>query len=162
MSLSISVWKNDIALASINWFRNPLGLITVVERNLQARFVDDVLSDRGINSLRDICGRWSYDEAKNIDRKLFKKVVDRYGELFLQIDDSEIFLEFRDDNEFKQFMVGSFVPICPVRYKLTGRLIEHLNLRQSHDGEIYKTWMRELMRVADVLQDETTEFYCTN
>ena len=173
MSLDISVSKDGEELASINWLRNPFGLEQWAERN-----VGDKVSNFGI-TLYDVCNNWAYDEAKNVDRKLFKDIVDLYWEEIKRLEIGYFFFNFR---EFLNFIpglngfpkdvpeFGSVLKISKAVWKgdLYGIPQEYFydnsryHLGSNYSLRFYKSWFKELVDIAELLQDPETEFYCSN
>lgn len=174
MSLDISVSKDGEELAGINWLRNPFGLEQWAERN-----VGDKVSNFGI-TLYDVCNNWAYDEAKNVDRKLFKDIVDLYWEEIRRLERGYFFFNFR---EFEVMVAQHYnlfpkedLP-CVINPEILGSIWKgdlygipqeyFCNDNIFHLGThfhlvAYKLWFKVLVDLAELLQDPETEFYCSN
>ncbi|MGC2239151.1 MAG: hypothetical protein WA584_23550 [Pyrinomonadaceae bacterium] len=155
MSLKISVGKNYSAddfedIAEINWLRNPFGLQAVVEANVL---------EKHDPTLWDVCNRWSYAEAKNIDRLLFKETIDWYAERFYALE--QIYIFFGSERSLKQFIPTAQSITFPARFTVES-IAEECHLGRVGSTYGYKNWMRELQKIAEILQNPETEFYCTN
>lgn len=173
MSLDISVYypeghpKSDISL-SINWLRNPFGL---------ERWAQDNTELKSEPNLYEVCNKWNYEKAINIDRPLFKQVVDRYWEAIQKL---ELGYFFFDLPSFIQFvaphynvlpMETSIIGVDRVkgaiwRGSILGIPMEHFRNPVFHMGpctlDDYKRWFGELVEIAELLQDPDTVFYCSN
>ena len=174
MSLDISVSKDGEELASINWLRNPFGLEQWAERN-----VGDKVSNFGI-TLYDVCNNWAYDEAKNVDRKLFKDIVDLYWDEIRRMERGYFFFNFQEYVGLIPYYHGfpvekpnwfdSIAEIKDAIWKgdLYGIPQEYFcNDNIFHLGihfhlVAYQLWFKELVDIAELLQDPETEFYCSN
>ena len=84
MSLEIDLIEKETGneVMSLNWLRNPFGLQTWAEDNVGMKIVQRVRGISGreelFEDLRYVCNHWSYEDSSDIDRGLFKQVVDTY------------------------------------------------------------------------------------
>jgi len=173
MSLDISVSKDGEELASINWLRNPFGLEQWAERN-----VGDKVSHFGI-TLYDVCNNWAYDEAKNIDRKLFKDIVDLYWEEIRRLERGYFFFNFQEYVGLIPYYHGfpvekpTFRNITEIKDAIWKGDLYGIPQEYFHDdakfhmGSFYtlgqyQSWFKVLVDLAELLQDPEIEFYCSN
>lgn len=160
--MSLSNDEEDEVI-SLNWLRNPFGLERWAELNVGEK-VNLPENER----LWDVCNRWTYDKSNEIDRKLFKKVVDIY---WSKIQNLQVGYFVFDLPGYRQMVEG------PVGMKLTRRYYEYrrdgadIAIRMecfkrdlSLDNptlEKWKEWFHRLVVFAEKLQDPNMEFYCS-
>lgn len=172
MSLNLYLYTETEEVASLNWLRNPFGLCQWAEDNFG-----------GEGMLYMVCNQWAYDNGANIDRTLFKSVVDNYWH---QISESTTSYFWFNETQYNRFIkphekyfpggilgriIGSQVTPdnrvgIPLSY-FDKELPEPLSLKRRHQQdstmkEIYVNWFKELVDFADKLQNTLYTFYCEN
>lgn len=182
MSLDISLTtKDEEEIMDMNWFRNPYGLCNWAEDNLEYL---ELQPGSESSTLYYVCNHWAYDKSKDVDRKLFKGVVDYYWE---HIKDMDRAYYFFDLSSYRQFVEPSLHLIPKVKNILgqldimdivymreqRGRIgidVEYFkpkefNLSRHNTTSMLKDskkWFKQLVEFAEELQDEATIFYCSN
>ena len=163
MSLDISLIdkKTSEEVMSLNWFRNPFGLERWAESNVGEK--TDMLEE---SRLWYVCNHWCYGESNNIDRKLFKQVVDEY---WAKIQEIELGCFVFDLPEYRQFVEGKLKSGLDYfegdfRYQEDNTKIA---IRMDYFDDVksldeYKEWFQELVLFAERLQDADVEFDCSN
>ena len=161
MSLEISLRKkgDEEEAMSLNWLRNPFGLERWAEANV-GKTDNSPENER----LWHVLNNWNYGKSKEIDKCLFKEVVDGYWCIIRELE------------------VGYFAFTLPMyRQFVEGKLRKRLEFsdwcyRRGHteiaikmeffedvatlDG--YKEWFHRLVLFAEKLQEQGMEFYCSN
>ena len=179
MSLSISLYENNSEIASMNWLRNPFGLERWAEGNFKYATKGFAIPVTLSASLWDVCNKWSYDDSSNVDRPLFKFVVDIYNSVIQKL---EIGYYWFGVSEFMQFVLPhvDVLPAAPFGgdcYRIKGNIFyaDKVGIPQEYWVHIwpknevrlcklghYKMWFTELVEFAELLQDPAYVFYCSN
>lgn len=165
MSYDLILFEGEEEIASINWIRNPFGL--------QRWACDNVHIETEIG-LWEVCNKWSYKESNNIDRALFKRVVNAYNEVIQSMTEGWFWFDKDTWNQTKnQFASGNYpAPTwwnrdCshPMEWEHRGRIRIPMNMFE-HNGQMnltdYKSWFSELVHIADLMQDPEVEVYISN
>lgn len=182
MSLDLYLYdrETDEEVAWVNWLRNPFGLCNWA--------MDNVDHDLGASiTLHRVCNMWSYDKGDDINRELFKTVVDDYGRCVMELKCG--YFCFDDwGKALANFTSGNWsAPTCPDRWWPFDYLNDHkdvINLNgklaipqewfsnpmqsdpfyPAWDASLvaYQAWYRQLMDFANLLQDDRYRFYCSN
>ena len=183
MSLDISLLKKPEGeikegqqleeIASMNWLRNPFGLCNWAEDNFKA------VGAKTDTELWYVINHWNYKDSPNVDKKLFKSVVDSYWKVLQKIDkgyfffDVYCYIQFIEPHRDKfpdEFIAAmDSKKIAGLNHKLESKIgipMEHfipeiIDLG-GMDLEKYKNWFFELVKFAEKLQDEDVIFYCSN
>jgi len=166
--------KDGNEVSEINWLRNPYGLCNWAEDN-----IDDPDTE-SLGTLYYVCNYWAYDGEAYIDRQLFRAVVLKYFYAIRRLKEGYFFFNLP---EYRQFIEGKLefmktedsplgLPrrIVGSRYDHRGRLAIPMqqfadpvfDLGGLHTLDHYKTWSKELVDFAELLQDPNNEFYCSN
>lgn len=158
-------------VASMNWLRNPFGLCNWAEDNFEA------VGAKTDTKLSFVINNWSYETSNDINRELFKSVVDGYWKVLQKIDKGYFFfdiysyLQFIEPNRKKlptehDNILGIDL-ITGMNWKLSkvGIPMEHftkkiIDIDNSLDH--YKDWFNELVEFSNKLQDKKLIFYCSN
>jgi hypothetical protein len=197
MSLDIGLYEGDgddaREVASLNWLRNPFGLCQWAEDNAEPG-VDD--------SLWCACNHWNYDKSAEVNRPLFKAIVDAYAAKVAKLEVGHFYFDTLDgfyglvaperasNAEFMKQMgllhTGMAAHLC-----LDSRLnvddpLETPGAFSDEKGRLaipqdefstytkgrmygsdmglsyYKEWFGRLEAFADLLQDQSLRFYCSN
>lgn len=177
MSLDIALYDNDDnCIAEMNWLRNPFGLCKWAEDNCHYVWNSVPVENE---RLWYVCNNWAYDKSNEVDRIQFKKVVDRY---WYTLQTLETTYYFFDLPSYRQFIEGkldhlptkmlAFVETLSIegsKYDNQQRLLIPVDLFKSpifHLGKVssekQKAWMLELVKFAELLQNESNRFYCSN
>lgn len=189
MGLDISLYTDDPELPAMdmNWLRNPFGLRDWAEDNY--RIGTGVIAHGGVTEgpehdpgLWHVINNWSHDRGGQVDRPLFKRVVDEYWSI---IDNLEVgyfvfnlggYLQFVEEHS-SQLPREYIIPQHRIGRHITGSLTlgrgDRLAIPQDHfahrafnlgDPSLarYKAWFAELVRFAELLQDDRYHFYCSN
>jgi hypothetical protein len=156
MSLDLTLYIEENGeeeiIADMNWLRNPFGLVNFVQSNLD---------EKREPNLYYVCNEWSYSKGNQVDRKLFKEVVDWYAERFLKLD--KMYATFDSFRSLKaQIPEIAFGEDLTYPAKIPIEKFEGYRGFRDNQIEFYKNWMRELQDFANKLQDERTIFYCSN
>ena len=163
MSLDISLIdkKTGKEVMSLNWLRNPFGLEQWAESNVGEK--PDML---GKPTLYYVCNNWCYDESDNIDRKWFKRVVDRY---WSEIRELKVGYFVFDLPEYRQFVEGKlkreldyFTEDFEYREDNTEIAIRMDCFDEAKSLDGYKEWFQQLVMFAEILQEADVEFDCSN
>lgn len=165
-------------IISINWLRNPFGLCQWAEDNADPK-IDF--------TLWFVCNEWSYDKSAKINRPMFKAVVDAYGEKVRSLNAGYFWFPVdRWPQTIEQMKSGALPsprnsdgwilehplknPNCVLRDAKIGIPQEWFSctyrphpLRWAWDASLdaYRTWFGQLESLAEQLQDEQYEFYCS-
>ena len=183
MSLDIALYTDDPELPEVemNWLRNPFGLRDWAEDNYR---IATGAGEREID-LYHVINHWNYDRAEQVDRPLFKRVVDEYGAVLSGLDRGYFVFDLSGYIQFvephlslinREYIIPSApeigTRIAGSKYVGKGacsRLAipqEHFAPRAFNLGRCtldrYKEWFGELVRFAELLQDERYRFYCSN
>lgn len=163
MSLDISLIdkKTGKEVMSLNWLRNPFGLERWAESNVGEK--TDMV---GKPTLYYVCNNWYYDESGNIDRKWFKRVMDRY---WTKIQEIEFGYFVFNLSEYRQFVEGKLKRGLDYfegdfRYQKdnTEIAIRMDCFDEAKSLDEYKGWFQQLVLFAERLQDADVEFDCSN
>lgn len=173
MSLDLYLYTDTEEIASMSWLRNPFGLCQWAEDNFG-----------GDGMLAFVCNQWAYDKCEEIDRAMFKRVVDEYWERIKQAPISYFWFNESQYNQFLKPHESYFIQ--DVLGGIAGRLqtIDNrkgipisyfdkpdpppsLDLKRKRNQsstikENYETWFHELVVFADKLQNQEYKFYCEN
>ena len=171
MSLDLYLYDQDgLMLATLNWIRCPFGLCNWAEDN----------AGDGEQSLWYVCNAWAYDKGKDVDRVGFKRVVDAYWERIQQLERGYYWFDLPAYRDIVERNCG-WIPYelggggasryvderynekrdklgIPMEYFTAGVF----HLAGQNTLKHYKEWFYILVRFAELLQDETTTFHCTN
>ncbi len=175
MSLDITLTnrKTNEEVASMNWLRNPYGLCRWAEDNID--IIEGASSD--VVNLHFVCNNWAYSKGKDIDRKLFKQVIDTYWEKIQKLErgyyafDLASYMSFVQPRFelFPHTVIFGQLSIEEAKFLPDRRLaipMEYFNKPIFNLGhcslENYKNWFKELVDFAELLQDEDNEFDCSN
>ena len=172
MSLDLYLCTDTEEIASMTWLRNPFGLCQWAEDNFG-----------GDGMLAFVCNQWAYDKCEEIDRAMFKRVVDEYWERIKQAPTSYFWFNETQYNQFlrpyESYFVkdivggirGRLVTIdnrkgIPISYFDKPDLPACLNLKRSSQSSTikdnYDSWFHELVIFAKKLQNQEYKFYCEN
>jgi len=167
MSLDIALYNSaDEEVAAMNWLRNPFGL---------CQWAEDNVGD-GEQSLYFVCNAWTYDEAVNVNRVFFKRVVDAYWERIQVLErgyycfNLSAYIQFVEGNAFG-FPRTKWRSIVDAEYAKDGTYIKIpmeyfvdpvFHLAGYNTLDHYKEWFTELVEFAELLQDESLRFECDN
>ena len=173
MSLDILLTKNGEEISEMNWLRNPFGLCNWAMDNARPDLLQYPLG------LWFVCNHWAYDKSSELNRVLFKGVVDAWWQIVRMLDigyfkfDLPAYRQFIEDKKYKlhtrDFAFGKI--IVGSKYDDDSNLLipmEHFrdwDLGIKNGGTVlqhYKEWFLELVGFAELLQDEDTVFYCSN
>lgn len=185
MSLDIKVFNKESGstVSEMNWLRNPFGLERWAEHNVGMDLVAEGLVKKG-RGLWYVCNNWAYSKASRVNRKLFKEIVDLYWERVQKLKEGYYCFDLQS---FRQFVAPKLhllptkkVKYCDVEF-VDGEKYVHfddghtlLAIPMRHfagpgfnlgvDGSLdnMKAWFRELVDLADALQDKGNGFYCSN
>ena len=172
MSLSLYLLDSEGEVITwLGWLRNPFGLCNWAEANASNK--EDKVN------LWDVCNNWSYSDSDNIDRKLFKSVVDEYHTRLLRL--PYTYFKFNDAN-LRQF-IHPYIDYFPLAIdgRIRGSLFNDeedrvliplsyfdkvpLDIKRNDSltmHEHYFKWYSQLVEFAEQLQNESYRFYCTN
>lgn len=175
MSLSMRLIDNqNESVLDINWLRNPYGLGPWAQRMVEyvAGTPDPFPEDQ---TLWWVCNHWAYDQSDKIDRKRFHRVVEAYAGHLLPLKEGYFFFT---KSEYQQLILPHDARIPKTLEGIKGMVMSHrrmgipmevfkdpvfnLGIRKHTVLEHYQDWYQRLMRFADLLQDESLEFYCSN
>jgi hypothetical protein len=175
MSLDISLVKKDgTEVMSMNWLRNPFGLCQWAEDN--AHYAG--LKPR--KRLWYVCNNWNYKNSRRINRPLFRDVVYEYANKLMELSRGYYFFDLPSYRQFiephKDFLpweAGAFFGnpwITGSKYDDRKRLmvpVEHFAMHGCFalpDVSLgyYKKWYDDLIEFAELLQDKTFKFHCSN
>lgn len=173
MSLDLYLYTETEEIASLNWLRNPFGL---------CQWAEDNFGGEGLLTL--VCNQWAYDKCEEIDRRLFKSVVDDYWSRISIHITSYFWFNEAQYNQFLKPYEGYFLldivggiagrmqtvdnkKGLPLSYFDKDNLPDSLNLKRRHSSdstikEIYINWFKQLVDFADKLQNKEYKFYCEN
>lgn len=182
MGLDIALYRGtdeeSEEIISLNWLRNPFGLCNWAEDNFE--HVEKKAGNTWSGfSLWDVCNQWSYDKSTEINRKIFKLVVDQYASTLLPLNTSYFFFDLPGYRQFIQRkelrlpghdnFIGDFYAIDNSFYDDRQRLaipVDHFKHPSFNLGECstvrYQEWFKKLVEFGNLLQDETLRFYCSN
>ena len=188
MGLDITLSERDsdgteIEIASMNWLRNPFGLRDWAEDNYQIAMD---LTDRPSDTpdLWYVVNNWNYEKSANVDRALFKAIVDEYWVVLKDLKEGYFVFTLSGyiniiepnrsslpseniiagDSRFGKKIVGAkYVGAEREKIAIPQRLfaspVWHLG---RYDLGSYLAWYRELVDFAEKLQDTRYTFYCSN
>jgi len=173
MSLDISLYNSaDEEVASMNWQRSPFGL---------CQWAEDNVGD-GQLSLYHVCNDWAYDKSADVDRAEFKRVVDLYWKAIKELKrgyfyfDLPAYIQFVEGNtkSFPRTQWGSIVNVQYVdeRARIKIPMEYFSSMKYSDDPwfemigyntlEYYKNRFAKLVEFAELLQDKSLRFECSN
>lgn len=170
MSLDIEVKYKEQKI-EINWLRNPFGLCSWVEDNVESRY-----------SLYKVCNKWTYGKSKKVNRKYFLKVVNDYLNKIQGLRagyfafDLGAYIQFVEKHSYlfpKEQIVTDYYKIIGSFYRNDKLYIpmEYFNkpeynlISNCYPGGMltyYKNWYNKLYDIALLLQNKKSEFYCSN
>jgi hypothetical protein len=170
MSLDISLYnrKTGEDIIEMNWLRNPFGLERWASDNANLEMKKD---------LWYVCNHWNYKKASRVNRGLFKSVVDKYWEVISNLTEGFFCFDLPAYRQFvegkTQFMVqedwafGQRIKgakyegerLAIPMWQFTPQVID---LGGKNKLEDYQEWFRELVRFAELLQNENYRLYCSN
>lgn len=170
MSLDISLSKNEEEVISMNWLRNPFGLERWASDNTNLNFKKD---------LWYVCNHWNYDKSSRVNRQMFQEVVLQYWEVVKELKDGYFYFDLPAYQQFvepnKKYMELNFnnLGIKGERYNTDKQDDRRLAIPmwqfkhpefhlQNCSLEYYKNWFNELVEFAELLQDKSYAFYCSN
>lgn len=173
MSLDLGIFNIEgEVICEFNCLRNPFGLVQWTEDNcpmdeFTANIFSDMIEERGHERpqgkglLWYVCNHWNYDNAKNVDRKVFKEVVDWYAE---KLEKLEVGYFYFDENSYDQFCRGKglLILIRENRLDITPNTCAVFNLGRIRCLNDYKEWFQKLIEIANLLQNFDNIFYCSN
>jgi hypothetical protein len=185
MSLDLSVTNPTTGQqCEMNWLRNPYGL----ERWARANY-RYVKKKEPTPSLWDVCNIWAYENAVEVNRPLFLSTVQCYGEVILALEQGYFWFDVSASIQFVEPHLEQFPRYDPLAKwgiaddslrieksvhfnKELGIPMEYFGHPCFHLSDIYRPhahtlahyqdWYRELIQLAEVLQDPETEFSCSN
>ena len=164
MSLEISLRKKGEGgvIMSLNWLRNPFGLEQWAESNTEIENTE--IENTEHERLRYVCNHWNYDKAKEIDKKLFKEVVDKYWAIIREVEVGRFVFDLPEYRQFVEGPIGKKLKYGDYKYR-NGHTEIAIKMELfkdvlSLDG--YKEWFLKLVVFAEKLQEEDIEFYCSN
>ena len=185
MSLDINLTLNGETIAAMNWLRNPYGLERWAHGNLT-----HLMSFRSADlpmDLWQVCNEWNYGKSAQIDRPMFKRVIDAYWQVIQRLDHAYFWFDAQSYQQFTQR--------APCEHHVDGPhfdkhpqqiegMVTHGNEQKERIGlpmepfkesvyavwrreyptllEQYQAWFAELVLFAEKLQDTQTVFYCSN
>jgi len=188
VDISLLKWsgtENEEEIESMNWLRNPFGLCNWAVDNYVywCKKKYDCYSKNGKNNLLyHMLNCYAYDKGKKLDRKKFLEIVQTYYDLLNNIEEGYFFFDLNSYRQFiqpkyntflKGYNYGDFRTIHGEKYDKYNRNVlmipqsEFVNYECVHSIKTdmslskYKAWMRELLDFAEMLQDESLEFYCS-
>ena len=167
MSLDLTLYdKNDEEVNWINWLRNPFGLERWAEANTK-------MADKLPLSLYEVCNKWNYDKSAEIDRKLFKEIIDKYWEEVQKLERGYFFFDIASYRQFVE-PYNNLIPknkwgnYIDAKYE-DGEIkipMEYFEPKEFNLGRVslenYKKWFKELVVFAEELQNEEYRFTCSN
>lgn len=172
LDLVLTHKKNGEDDYSLNWLRNPFGLCNWVEDNTDLKLKKD---------LYYVCNRWAYDNAKNLNRKLFQEVVLAYQEPINNLErgyfwfDLPSYIAFIQPNihslPMRTSTLGGQPRIDAAIYNRNGDKygipMEYFGASCFHMGgrhtlKHYKEWYGRLVEFAEVMQNRDYRFHCSN
>lgn len=166
MSLDIDLYRGEEEVAQMNWLRNPFGLCNWAEDNTAHVGYTPPQSNR---RLWYVCNNWAYDESKNIDRKLFQEVVLNYKKVIDELKIGYFFFNRTSKQHLYCKEDPASLTMRPApgdRYMISietfAACTTTINLGDKVTLEAYKEWFGELVKFAELLQDESLTFYCSN
>lgn len=177
--------SNDTTVKELNWLRNAFGLIQWAEDNVGnfiniAKFTEIPKNER---PLYYVCNHWSYNTANQIDRALFKRVVLEYNQ-FVQLM-SQGYFYFNSIEQLHTYW-NEFVSWNKIWNKKNIQSLDtalyfpntlgyniqipiavfysddDINDHYIHNLDEYKQWFKELVELAELMQDPSTNVYITN
>lgn len=183
MGLDISLYDGEGEVVSMNWLRNPFGLRDWAEDNYQIATGTFGKPD-DVPDLWYVINHWNYAEGVNVDRALFKSVVDEYWSVLRGIEEGYFCFTLSGyiniiephrgalpseniiagDSRFGRKIIGAkYVGERSERIAIPQRLftspVWNLGRRGLPD---YLAWFHELVTFAEKLQDTRYRFYCSN
>ena len=161
MSLNISLRdkETDEEIMSLNWLRNPFGLERWAGDN-----VGEVINVPIRQRLGYVCNNWNYEKSNEIDRQLFKEVVDGY---WTALQKREVGYFVFDLPEYRQFVEGDIGR--KLEFEDYGYRKDHTEIAIKMECfceypslQEYKEWFYQLVLFAEKLQDPNVVFHCSN
>ena len=166
MSIDLHLYDGEEEIISLNWLRNPFGLCNWAEDN-----VGDNLR------LHYVCNEWTYGKSDQVNRPLFKQVVEEYWARIQKLDAGYFFFDLSSYRQFVEPHIAAFPgkrlfdiwSIDGSKYDQRGRLMIPMGhfdrpefdvFKPSLEG--YREWFSELVRFAEKLQNEKHRFYASN
>lgn len=169
MSLDISLTNKttDEVVADMNWLRNPFGLCNWAEDNVNVKTK---------RSLWYVINHWNYGKSHRVNRPLFKQVVDEYWQAIEPLEKGYFFFNIASYMSFVQ----PHLDVLPVtnqfhqprieggifkghKYGIPIELFDKPCFNLGYSSlESYKEWFRQLVEFAELLQDKSNRFYCSN
>lgn len=145
--LSCKSCGNEIK--SMNWLRNPFGLIYWIKDNT------------GID-LWHVINEHSYRNSHKVDREEFLKLAEAAYEAVSRLDKAHFKVQAKDAGYFGLSLDladrvedgYAFFPLCDSVCQAAG--LGHASL------DSYKKWTEELLDFAKALQSDSVEYYCSN
>lgn len=173
MSTDLYLYTESKEIASIDWLRNPFGL---------CQWAEDNFGEEGLLTM--VTNQWAYDKCEEIDRRLFKQVVDDYwARINIHATSYFWFNEAQYQRFIKPYEVhflgyiafsgiaGTIQTVdnkkgIPIGYFDKDNLPDSLSLKRRRQGntikEMYLNWFAELVDFANKLQNKEYRFYCEN
>ncbi len=170
MSLDISVTTSEEEV-ELNWLRNPFGLCNWAEDNVHPKTR---------RSLWYVCNHWSYKKSCRVNRPLFQEVVLAYWEQIKRLKQGYFVFDLPSYRQFIEPNISHLPtespnPFSSVRWikgsKYTNdrRLMvpmEHFDSSVFHLSVprlgSYQDWFKRLVYAAELLQQTSAKFYCSN
>lgn len=201
MSLDIYLFDKDNTdiedapeIMWMNWLRNPFGLCNWAQDNvshvLGTEFdksfylgdfphLKDLESGKTESNLHYVINHWNYDKSDEVDRKLFKDVVDEYWKIIEKFERGYFFFDLSSYVQFVEPNKSSFplrdspfdnrTYIESIFYDKRIRMaipMEYFKPACFNLGECgledYKKWFKKLVEFAELLQNPQYKFYCSN
>ena len=167
--------KGD-TIVKMNWLRNPFGLVNWIQDNCARQ-------NKELLSLHYVCNEWSYDNAVNVDRKLFLDVVLSYVESLDALQRGYHYFDLRSYRLFIEPVAhkmkkndltiegSEYVDITPGDPSLRDNPslrgdriripVENCSVASGIAClDYYKKWYKQLVDFAELLQDPTVKFWC--
>ena len=177
MSLDISLCDTDgDDIKSMNWLRNPFGLEQWAQGNFEYITKECVIILPF--TLWDVCNQWNYEKSSEVDRPLFKFVVDVYAGVLKQLETGYFWFDIYGANQYIIPKAHSlpFETMYGVS-SIKGRVYHKDSMgipqkycknlfdfgsRNAHTLEWYNDWFNQLVEFAELLQNTEYDFYCSN
>jgi signal peptidase I len=166
MSLEISLRdkETDEVVMSLNWLRNPFGLEQWAELN-----VGETGNSQKEERLWYVCNNWNYDRSKEIDKQLFKNVVDSYWVVLKNLGVGYFVFTLPEYRQFVEGLMGRNLEMKDYHYQKNHTEIA-INMEcfkndpslDTPSLEKYKEWFHRLVVFAEKLQEPCMEFHCSN
>lgn len=174
MSLDIAIGNAATGdTRDLNWLRNPFGLCQWAEDNYEYRTKQRPPEQE---QLYYVCNHWAYDRSGEVDRPLFKRVVESYWEVLSGLERGYYFF---GAGSLIQFVVPHWrhLPVTVEFYSPRVEVMAYMDDRVGIPVEHFthpdfhlsnpslgscKAWYEQLLEFAELLQDPAYEFYCSN